>query len=49
MIFPFNKTVEDLSISLNRNGGSVSGPNYMKMLVNELKKWEAEFLEYHKS
>ena len=31
LIFPFNKTSEDLAVALNKSqGSSVSGPNYMK-------------------
>jgi len=47
LIFPFNKASEDLVIALNRSqGSSVSGPNYMKMIIQEIKKWENEYLEY---
>jgi hypothetical protein len=35
MIFPLNKTTEDLAIAMNRNfgGSSMSGPNYMKSII----------------
>ena len=47
LIFPFNKASEDLVVSLNKcQGSSVSGPNYMKMIIQEIKKWENEYLEY---
>jgi hypothetical protein len=48
LIFPFNKVSEDLSISLNKCGGnSVNGPNYMKLIIQEVKKWESDYLEYN--
>eukprot|EP00347_Sterkiella_histriomuscorum_P012494 403368366 len=47
LIFPFNKASEDLAIALNRSqGSSMSGPNYMKMMIQEIKKWESQYLEY---
>ena len=47
LIFPFNKASEDLAIALNKcQGSSVSGPNYMKLIIQEIKKWEFEYLEY---
>ena len=47
LIFPFNKTSEDLAVALNKSqGSSVSGPNYMKQLIQEIKKWEVEYLDY---
>jgi hypothetical protein len=24
----------------------MSGPNHMKMIIQEIKKWESEYLEY---
>ena len=50
LIFPFNKQTEELAVCLNKSGGaSVSGPNYMKMLVQEIKKYELQYLEYMKT
>jgi hypothetical protein len=47
LIFPFNKASEELSTAINRNGGaSMSGPNHMKILIQEIKKWEAEYNNY---
>jgi hypothetical protein len=47
LIFPFNKSSEDLSIAINKcQGSSMSGPNYMKMIIQEIKKWECEYLDY---
>ena len=34
-------------MALNKSqGSSVSGPNYMKQLIQEIKKWEVEYLDY---
>jgi hypothetical protein len=52
-IFPFNKTSEELVFSLNRFSNTSSGtatmmggPNYMKLLIQEVRKWEIEYNEY---
>ena len=40
LIFPFNQKTEELSSALNRQVGaraSMGAPNFMKMLVSEIK------------
>jgi len=43
-IYPFNKRTEELATALNRNANaknaSVGGPNYLKMIVDEVKQWD---------
>ena len=52
-IFPFNKVTEDLAINLNRLSTTSSGtatmmggPNYMKLIIQEVRRWEIEYNEY---
>lgn len=41
LIFPFNKKTEELATALNRISSSkavsIGGPNYLKMIVDEVK------------
>ena len=46
-IFPINKRTEELAFSLNRQVGakaSMGAPNFLKMLVEEIKQYEQEYL-----
>ena len=52
-IFPFNKVTEDLAINLNRLSTTSSGtatmmggPNYMKLIIQEVRRWEIEYNDY---
>ena len=52
LIFPFNSKSGELSSSLNRQQGtskSMTGPNYMKMLVDEIKKYSLEYTAFVKN
>jgi hypothetical protein len=43
-LYPFNKRTEELATALNRNAhaknGTIGGPNYLKMIVDEVKLWD---------
>ena len=45
-LYPFNKRTEELATALNRNAhaknGTIGGPNYLKMIVDEVKLWQFE-------
>ena len=52
-IFPFNKVTEDLVSNLNRFSATSSGtatmmggPNYKKLIIQEVRRWEIEYNEY---
>jgi hypothetical protein len=53
LIFPFNKKTEDFAIAFNRASCSktntIGGPNYLKMLVEEVKAYEAKYMEFVKN
>ena len=46
LIFPINKRTEELAIAMNKSVGAranMGGPNLMKMMVDEIKKYEQEY------
>lgn len=48
-IFPINSRTEELASLLNRQVGikaSMGAPNYLKMLVEELKVYETEYASF---
>jgi hypothetical protein len=53
MIFPFNKRTEELAFALNRMSSSkavsIGGPNYLKMIVEEVKAFESAYTAFVKN
>ena len=52
LIFPFNRKSEEISFALNRMAGGkaqMGGPNLLKMVVNEIKAYEQDYLAFVKN
>ena len=52
LIFPFNEKSAELAFSLNRQVGaraSMGAPNFLKMLVQEIKQHNEEYILFIKS
>jgi len=52
MIFPYNKRSEELAFALNRQVGaraSMGAPNFLKMLVQDIKQHYEEYFLFIKS
>ena len=50
LIFPFNKHTEELAVQANRNVNTKNpaAPNFVRMIVQEIKNYETLFLKNHK-